>query len=466
MCRSKSDPCGQRRCPNRPGTQARQRRLRAASRMAEATGAVQAYIGATPFRPESAQLLDLRAYAAYYDSDEWIEYDDGIRLAADRHQLKVIEESRADGLWLDETEPAGAYRVFAASEENIRSWAAEVAGRYNQDAVMVAFTDPDGDDDMLTFGDMDGGISTGLALEAMRRAGVPGGRVMGGNLQIVSTSSDPLTKQQIDMLMDRLGPFDVTPVRAEFIEKDARFLAHSPIKEIQAIRQAHCERHNLPVRRPVPHLSEADDIAAAKTYDTARHQPNNRRIQRSYRVLRQHTVEQWNELAAAGYEMEPWLGQTDQPYQSSAQMLEDLRDRKHLFYYRTEISQGTAGALPPEHPMASDVTVNTATGQGKVLCANDVFRAVHDAFAHSEGHQFGPEGEKRAWWTHRSSLPSEARLALWNETRAQNCWTNAGPHMQDPSGTRLFQPGSPGWIPIPDRPYAEQKCVLAPKALI
>jgi len=264
VCRSKSDPCGQRRCPNRPGTQARQRRLRAASRMAEATGAVQAYIGATPFRPESAQLLDLRAYATYYDSDEWIEYDDGIRLAADRHQLNVIEESRADGLWLDETEPAGAYRVFAASEENIRSWAAEVAGRYNQDAVMVAFTDPDGDDDMLTFGDMDGGISTGLALEAMRRAGVPGGRVMGGSLQIVSTSSDPLTKQQIDMLMDRLGPFDVTPVRAEFIEKDTRFLAHSPIKEIQAIRQAHCERHNLPVRRPVPHLSETDDIAAAK----------------------------------------------------------------------------------------------------------------------------------------------------------------------------------------------------------
>jgi len=241
--------------------------------MAEATGAVQAYIGATPFRPESAQLLDLRAHATYYDSDEWIEYDDGIRLAADRHQLNVIEESRADGLWLDETEPAGAYRVFAASEENIRSWAAEVAGRYNQDAVMVAFTDPDGDDDMLTFGDMDGGISTGLALEAMRRAGVPGDRVMGGSLQIVSTSSDPLTKQQIDMLMDRLGPFDVTPVRAEFIEKDTRFLAHSPIKEIQAIRQAHCERHNLPVRRPVPHLSETDDIAAAKTYDTARHQP-------------------------------------------------------------------------------------------------------------------------------------------------------------------------------------------------
>lgn len=434
--------------------------------MAAAQAAVVAYIGATPFRPESADLLDLRASDAYYDSDEWIEYDDEIRLAADRHNLVVVEESRGDGLWLEDQEPAGAYRVYSTNNDDIRSWAAGIAGRYDQDAVMVAFTDPDGADDLLTFGDLDGGVSTTLALEALRQAGVPGGRVMDGRLQVVSTARDPLTKQQIDMLIDRLGQFDVTPVRAEFIEQDPRYARYAPIKEVQALRQKYCDKNDLPVRPPLPHLTEADDIAAAMAYQTAPHTPRHPKLQRSYRVLRQHVVQQWNVLVGAGYVMEPWDGQTEQPYQSSAQMLADLRDNKHLYYYRTEVSQVTAGALPPDHPMAVPVTVLTNTGEAKTVCTNDVFRAVHDALAHSEGHQFGPQGEKRAWWTHRSSLPSRARLALWNETRAQNCWTNAGPHMQDPSGTRLRQPGEDGWTAIPDRPSAEQRCVVVPKELI
>ncbi len=91
------------------------------------------------------------------------------------------------------------------------------------------------------------------------------------------------------------------------------------------------------------------------------------------------------------------------------------------------------------------------------------------SLAHSEGHQFGPYGEKRAWWTHRSCLPRDARLALWCETRAQNCWTNAGPHMvtgESSSGElRLKRRGEDGWAPISDRPYAQQKCVRVPSAL-
>lgn len=42
---------------------------------------------------------------------------------------------------------------------------------------------------------------------------------------------------------------------------------------------------------------------------------------------------------------------------------------------------------------------------------------MHAAFAHSEGYVPGTYGDLWAWWTLRSSLPSEARLALWCETR-------------------------------------------------
>lgn len=150
-------------------------------------------------------------------------------------------------------------------------------------------------------------------------------------------------------------------------------------------------------------------------------------------------------------------------------MLADLRDNKHLYYFRTEVSQHSEGALPPDHPMASTVTVISPDGHPVRMVANDVFRAVHDAIAHSEGHQFGPYGERRAWWTHRACLPRDARLALWCETRAQNCWTNAGPHMTTPGGDgapQLLRQGDDGWMPVSQRPYAEQKCVRVDSALI
>lgn len=108
-------------------------------------------------------------------------------------------------------------------------------------------------------------------------------------------------------------------------------------------------------------------------------------------------------------------------------------------------------------------------GTRQQLVANDVFRAVHDTIAHSEGHQFGPYGEKRAWWAHRSSLPRDAHLALWCETRAQNCWTNAGPHMtttDDTGQPRLRQHHENNWLPMTQRPYAEQKCVNVNPSLL
>lgn len=145
-------------------------------------------------------------------------------------------------------------------------------------------------------------------------------------------------------------------------------------------------------------------------------------------------------------------------------MLTDLRDNKHLYYFRTEESGDTG--IGADHPMAKKITVKDHDGTERTIMANDAFRAVHDAIAHSEGHSFGPQGEKRAWWTHRSSLPREAHLALWNETRAQNVWTNAGPHMRtkDADGNpRLNQPGDDGYLPVADRPFSDQKCVIVPK---
>jgi hypothetical protein len=286
-------------------------------------------------------------------------------------------------------------------------------------------------------------------------------------LEIADADGSMVPPDALRVLNSLLGDGTVARAHVQFVEATERHKAHTPIKEIQMIRQKYTETHGIPQRQPIPHLTDADDIAAARAYDAAPHEPQHPRVARSYRVFRQHIAAQWDALVDAGYSFEPWNGDTEQPYKDSAAMLADLRENRHLYYFRTEVSQDSEGALQPGHPLAKTVTV-THHGQRVELVANDVFRGVHDALAHSEGHQFGPYGEKRAWWTHRSCLPREARLALWCETRAQNCWTNNGPHMTttDEDGTpRSLRSDEPGWLPLPARPFAASKCVNVSSSL-
>lgn len=468
MCRTLAD--GGRRCDStkagRRHAQTLQRHARARKRHQDAQQAVTAFIGATPFRPESEALLAMSSRPSYYDSDEWQEWSDRIETAAERNNVTLVrgtpQQEHADGLWEGETEPSGAYTA-TGSREDIENWAAQIAGHYNQDAVMVMYADPNGKDHLHTF-TADDPVRTQQALDAMKGAGIPGGRVVDGRLEIVSIhGDDAISPAALDLLHKRLGgDVSTTPITAKFVEKNEDYLAHTPIKEIQGIRQRHAEKHDLPVRGRCPHLTDQDNIAAAMVYDAGEHTPDDPRIKRSYRTFRRHLVEQHDALTAAGYTFIPWEGE-DQPYANSAEMMKDLRDNKRLYFYRTEVSQDTEGALPDDHPMARMVTVRDKDGKAHRMVANDCFRAVHDAIARSEGHSFGPEGEKMAWFTHRSSLPREAHLALWNETRAQNVWTNNGPHMQTPDGlggVRTLRKGEEGWMPLPDRPYANQKCVL------
>lgn len=460
---------GGRRCPS--STAEGQRARRAQKREQDADERLQAFIGATPFRPESGDLMRMSSRPSYYDNDEWIEYDESLHLSAERHGVEIIDARNAAGLWEGETEPAGAYLVRADRFEDITAWAGEVAGRYNQDGVMAGYFTPDGPDQVLSFtGDAVDDERVESVLETLRAADVPGGRLYDGRLEIAVQSAYPLPPAAVDILSRRLGTTaETAPARVEFIDATEEHRRHTPIKEIQMLRQNYADAHGLPRRQRMPHLTEQDDIAAARAYDAAPHEPRHPRVARSYRYFRQHIAAQWDMLVDAGYTFEPWHGAQEQPYSDSAAMLADLRDNKHLSYFRTDVSQHSEGALPPDHPMASTVTVTMPSGERQRLVANDVFRAVHDALAHSEGHQFGPFGEKRAWWTHRSCLPREARLALWNETRAQNCWTNAGPHMttvDETGAARLLHRSEGGWLPLTQRPYAEQKTVRVHPSLL
>ncbi|MGG1909886.1 hypothetical protein AB1285_23295 [Microbacterium sp. NRRL B-14842] len=88
---------GGRRCPS--STAAGQRRRRAEKREQNAEKQLEAFIGATPFRPVSGELMRMSSRPSYYDTDEWIEYEDTLRAAAERHGIEISELQHADGLW-------------------------------------------------------------------------------------------------------------------------------------------------------------------------------------------------------------------------------------------------------------------------------------------------------------------------------------------------------------------------------
>jgi len=471
MCRNKGvrekDRCA---CTpeKRAIQQAKQRRRRANQRMINAQTSIRAVIGATPFRPESTDLLKLDSYEAYYDSDEWAEYDDHIRRTAESNGLVIANSQKADGIWLDSKEPAGVYEVYGTDPERIKKWASEVAGRYNQDAVSVAVVDPNGRDRLISFDAGDKPLDHGQTLRILRAAGLQSGRTVDGSLQIISSREHPISADSLALLEARLGQPTVTKVTGTLVEKSERHGAGAPVRELQALRQKYSRDHGIPRRKKLPHFSDADDIASAKAYEELPHDPENPRLKKSYKAFHHHITQQYNMLIEAGYELEPWTGETEQPYADSKEMLADVRDKKHLYYYRTEASNETDVPQPDDHPMAPKVTVKTRDGGTQEIIVNDAFRAVHDALAHGDGQSFGPIGERNAWWAHRECLPREAHAALWNETRGQATWTNSGPHMrtEGPDGAPVLRtPGSEGWIPLVDRPFPEQKSVNVPSWL-
>ena len=163
------------------------------------------------------------------------------------------------------------------------------------------------------------------------------------------------------------------------------------------------------------------------------------RVREAYAALATEVNAQWDHIVASGMTLEPWT-QEGQPYQSSREMAEDVRQNKHMYFYQ--------GGEP--HPLLSDPDPNTG------LSVNDKFRAVHDYFGHAAGgYGFGPRGEENAWISHSKMLTLPARRALTTETRGQNSWVNFGRHNYNEDGSYKN-------IPPPDRPYAIQKAAILP----
>lgn len=183
---------------------------------------------------------------------------------------------------------------------------------------------------------------------------------------------------------------------------------------------------NHPTHQAEVNMPRAKNIAAA--YEAMPHNPEHPEVKRAYNALINETADQFHHIKNAGLKISKIKSGMANPYQSSKDMLQDVRNNNHMWYYPTEQGFGSSGSLYGNHPMLKPSGV---IHNGEDLPANDLFRIVHDYFGHAkEGYGFGPKGEENAYLSHKQMYSPQAQKALTSETRGQNSWVNFGKHSE------------------------------------
>ena len=239
-------------------------------------------------------------------------------------------------------------------------------------------------------------------------------------------------------------------------------------EEVGSVIRSYTDRVGIPYN-PHKEAVSVDEALAKKIadhYEAAVNEPGHPEVKRAYTALANEVVDQWKEFQKAGYTATPWT-KPGQPYANSQEMMDDVRNNKHLYYFQTKEGYGETGItdkMRAENPMLQDSGVNFNGAEN--VPVNDVFRVVHDIVGHgAQGYEFGPKGEFNAYLEHGRMFSNTAKPALAAETLAQNSWVNYGRHLRDEAGN-IPKKGEKGYVAPQDRPFAEQKNIALPKELI
>lgn len=259
--------------------------------------------------------------------------------------------------------------------------------------------------------------------------------------------------------------FVVTPSASERAPKPGRRLFNEPNPETAVIAEQYKAANNItvPNGENIYKLDVSFSKRIADAFEEMVHNPNDPTVKASYEAMAQETLKQFEAIQKAGYTIELFQG-AGEPYTNSQEMINDVRNNKHLFVLSTEKDFGQnpiSDQQREENPLLRDSGFKDVNGVP--LLINDVFRYVHDFFGHTErGNSFGPVGEENAWDVHARMYTPLARRAMTTETRGQNSWVNFGPHMRNEQGG-IIAPGEPGYLSATQRPFAEQKIGLLPE---
>jgi hypothetical protein len=211
--------------------------------------------------------------------------------------------------------------------------------------------------------------------------------------------------------------------------------ATGPDPNLVAVAERYAAERGINLRRQAEYAKVEPSRAKrmAEAYDKMQHAPNDPVVRAAYDDMIAQTVDQYRALEAAGYKFWMFDENTD-PYDAKPwRAMRDLRANKSMAVYSTEAGFGTQPFDASDNPLLADTGImwpyGSPDGPMRRVLANDLFRAVHDAFGHGlEGAGFRADGEENAWQAHVRLFTGPAVGAMTSETRGQNSWLNFGPH--------------------------------------
>jgi hypothetical protein len=202
-------------------------------------------------------------------------------------------------------------------------------------------------------------------------------------------------------------------------------LFNEPLEEAATIADEYIAEKGLstaPIQK-ITKLNTENSKKIAEEFDKMKPTPNDPQTKLAYNAMVKETLEQYEKILSKGYKVEI---NNSEPYDSSADMIKDLRDNKRMKIFSTESGFGDEAITDKqrkENPLLQETKYKDANGLP--LLANDVFRFVHDFFGHAKfGNGFGAIGEENAWNIHARMYSPLARRAMTTETRGQNSWVN------------------------------------------
>lgn len=233
-----------------------------------------------------------------------------------------------------------------------------------------------------------------------------------------------------------------------------------PDPNLVAVAEEYAKKNGIPFVRQGEYVqaNEKRGKRIALAFDRMKHDPSNPKVKEAYADLIRQTRMQYEALVDAGYEFTFFDSNSD-PYQGNpSNAMRDLRENKKMAVYGTYDGYGTQGITATdqaENPLLEDTGLKWKDQNGveHPVTANDLFRAVHDAFGHGlEGAGFRARGEENAWQAHVRLFTGPAIGAMTSETRGQNSWLNFGPYGEQNKKASVFE-----------TVFAEQKIGLMPE---
>jgi hypothetical protein len=213
--------------------------------------------------------------------------------------------------------------------------------------------------------------------------------------------------------------------------------ATGPDAGLNSVAEQYARANGIPFRRQATfaYADEKRGKRIADAFAAMKHNPADPVVKEAYENLIRQTIAQYRALEAAGYKFWLFDGDTD-PYDTKPwRAMQDLRANKSMGVFSTLAGFGSGDTAldVSNNPLLADTGImwpmGSPDGPLRPVLANDLFRAVHDAFGHGlEGAGFRAEGEENAWQAHVRLFTGSAVGAMTSETRGQNSWLNFGPH--------------------------------------